>query len=448
LQNLLPFLLFYLAVEIEPPSIVVSPGDSAIVNIKVLKDSKVIKPDRVDWEVIPPHIATIRDGVLRGKREGIGVVRAKVKALGEEKVVHAYLEVKRKKKIRIELFPKKVLLEPGEEVLFKAVLIGEEGRKERLSLLKYKVIPSWIGSINKKGKFKAGSKKGVGEVVGIAEIEGEKYMASSKVFVGLEKENIHKVRLFPRFIILTPGEQVFFTPEDGIEFEDAEIEYWVTPHSIGEISEDGLFTARETGRGEVWVSFKRGGEIGIGKALVVIRPYEKVPRIEPPFLVLRKDEEASLRILGRIPPPLGRRIKVESVPPSLIEIERDGKRIKVKGRSKGVGFIKFSIGERGRKIEERIPIIVGERKLKLIPERAAVRIGERIRVQVKGDGQNPVKYHFIVRPPFAGRIEGDYFIPTGEARKAYILAIVDEKGGGGGISLIKILPRRPLRFPK
>jgi hypothetical protein len=441
-------LLLLLAIQprviIDPPSILLAPGDTVGVSaIFLTEKGKEIKPKDIEWEVVPRKLGRVEKGIFKAMEPGIGVLKAKIEYERKIWVGNAYVEINPKRRLRIHLKPKWARLEPGEEIKFEI--------EPSVEVTEWKVIPQWLGEI-KEGLFKAGERRGAGQVVAVVKTEEGRGLGTAQVVVGSPEEFELKVKINPPFVVLSKNEEMrFHYTVEGGKPEKLKLTWWLEPSFIGEIDEEGnLRVNAERGRGAVWLLAETEGKVGLGRAIVVVAPPGERPELNiiPPYLVLLPGESSTIEIqIKNIPIEKIKKRKPRILwrvrPPRLGNIRGRGPRaIFNAGEEPGIGAIVLNIGRgRGRDVlRTAIPVIVGNNKLSISPIEVTLSPGDTVRFHLKGPPELTSEVEWIVRPANGGKIgEDGTFTPSGASTKVYVIALLPKKlGGGGAIALVRV----------
>lgn len=419
------FLSIILVSHITPERILVWPGDSVRLTITGGKIKKIV--------VLPDKIGYVRNNFFYARRSGEGVIKviyrdaspsyAFVKVIGSRGV------------LKIRVVPKKVELMPGDSMKF-IVKLPEKIDPERC-FINWRVLPSWLGTVNLDGEFVAGSRFGRGKVIAVVRCGRRRGFGFASVVVG-EKIKFKKVSISPNPLyipdILKGKAKLEILPEIGT-FDS--VDWLVEPRGLGFVNERFEFVpVKSVGRGVIWFTGWKNDEVYTGKTFVLLgRPR---PRIEISRNVITPGESLTVRVFMRNQIP-GKFFKW-SVEPGwigrFVDPFRFPETIFIAGKKNAVGTIYIS--HQGKPLDfTRTPLIVGIHEVELEPQDTIIKIGETIRFRIKSDYVGSWK----VFPPIAGEIDQDgNFKAEVPLRRAYIIYEITDDGGGGGISTITILP--------
>lgn len=297
---MLLLLLLSLELHISPNPIEGRMGDKIPLSVIIVNEEGEPTTGVIEFEIVPNDLGHIENNTLIPNKNGRGVLKCEATMDGEKITSYAYIHITEEKKARI--VPTSVTIEIGEEIQFKIL----EG-----NLIKWKVIPEKIGRI-RDGLFKA-KKNGRGRIVAILE-NGNILSAFVRV-----KGKIGQLEIFPRFRRVKIGEKIqFYIKEKG------NVIWEVEPEDIGNIDENGLFSAKSLGRGIVIVKIKEGSTELIGRAILVVSGKIRA-RIIPEKITLLPGESARFQI--KFDPDITNReipVKWKVIPEECGSIRKDG----------------------------------------------------------------------------------------------------------------------------
>ena len=297
---MLLLLLLSLELHISPNPIEGRMGDKIPLSVIIVNEEGEPTIGVIEFEIVPHDLGRIENNTLIPNKNGRGVLKCEATMDGEKITGYAYIHITEEKKARI--VPTSVTIEIGEEIQFKIL----EG-----NLIKWKVIPEEIGGI-RDGLFKA-KKTGRGRIVAILE-NGNILSAFVRV-----KGKIGQLEIFPRFKRVKIGEKIQFSIK-----EKGNVIWEVEPEDIGNIDENGLFSAKSPGRGIVIVKIKEGSTELIGRAILVVSGKIRA-RIIPEKISLRPGESARFQI--KFDPDITNReipVKWKVIPKECGIIRKDG----------------------------------------------------------------------------------------------------------------------------
>jgi hypothetical protein len=241
-----------LDVTIDPSSAAVDPGGVQQFDVRVTdpQSGDEVEGD-VRWVVIPERFGTIDgDGLFTAATdEGSGRVAARVTAGDREGVGDAVVVVGSPPGpgVRVSVVPPQTLLAPGEGLEFEAIVTDQAGDPIDADV-RWSVMPTRLGVVDATGMFTAGPDEGVGRIVAsVATSEGP-----ARGFAHVEVRRAGpagvRIRVRPREAAVTLGGDVQFEAlvvgPDGDPL-DVPVDWTVRPAWIGEIDQDGLFTAAD-----------------------------------------------------------------------------------------------------------------------------------------------------------------------------------------------------------
>ncbi len=432
-----------LKVNVKPDKIELSPGKTIKIKVEVYDDGKRVDPQWVRYRVVPKFLGRVRNGSLTAFREGTGVVKAIAKYKDKVGVGFAFLTVEeRKDLLNVKIEPARIRLQPGEEerLFLFATFNNEPIEAEKIH---WKVIPSWLGQVDREGVFHAGERIGAGKVVAVVEYKNNSKVATVPVLIGRPREFPLDVKITPSFAVVPVGDRIEFESDVmnvkfGVE-DSVKFSWWLDPPDLGSI-EDGEFLGMKPGRGTVWALASYGDQVGLGRAMVVVREELRGGfDISPSDLVLDPGEKRE--ILFRPPrrrPPL---LDFDFIPEDFGSVffnPEERSLVIEAGESPGVGFIEVRGDER---VVHRLPVLIGKRRLEIEPREVTVRPGERIHFKVKSKELSSGVYRWKVIPEIGGMIdENGTFVASGSVKRVYVLCEIDKKyGGGGAVSIVNVM---------
>jgi hypothetical protein len=308
--------------------------------------------------------------------------------------------------LELHILPNPIEGKVGERIPFTVRFLDNEGKILK-SKLTFSVTPASFGKVQ--GDFFIANEVGRGVLRCRSEING-KYTTG---FAYIRISDKEKAKIFPPVAILQKGEKTTFTITGG------RVKEWkCLPVNIGNI-ENGVFTARNTGKGRV-IAVLENGEIKTAFVRVkgtlsdiTIKPRFK--RINPGETVqfgVEENEKVIWSVEGE---------KVGEINPSgLFTAKMPGKAV----------ILAQSNGSEAR----AIVIVKGELGLRIIPESAELKPGETVQFKVKAEGFGdinvPVRWEVI--PQRCGLIRKDgTFIAGKIPTKGRVVAILPERFGKG-----------------
>jgi hypothetical protein len=258
-----------LRVRIHPHRPVLAPGEQLQFEARVIGTGEP-SDWTTEWAVFPGDLGTITpDGLLTanpafgdpasgefGPHEG--VVGAQI-TLPDGSVLadRAHVRITTPgQPVRVHVTPSFAIVPPGESVAFEAVVFGPDGDAVEIPVV-WRVTPAHIGTISSDGVFTASDlaiepnswQRPRGQVV--AEVRaagGQTFRGAAVVVIDLPNPEA-TVRISPKSVEVHEGESSQFHADarlaDGTPVEIA-FEWRVTDPALGDVTQDGVFTATET----------------------------------------------------------------------------------------------------------------------------------------------------------------------------------------------------------
>lgn len=173
--------------------------------------------------------------------------------------------------------PREASLNFGEGAKFEAQIFGLTGTIPPLASYAWRVEPDSMGSITEDGFFIAGRYDGEATVICEAKygVVPVRLLGKASVIIGRRHDPAVKVIVAPRNAVVPPGtSQKFgftFVTADNIPIHDFHVKWVVEPRTLGEIDQDGLFTAGlQLGQGSVIAYVEIAGALYRGFARVTV----------------------------------------------------------------------------------------------------------------------------------------------------------------------------------
>ncbi len=182
---------------------------------------------------------------------------------------------------RLIITPPEVSLEPGQGQRFEAALFGANGQPMRIAGIQWRVEPDSLGKITEDGFFMAGRMPGEVRVIAEAKAEGHNAVFAARALVRIGRPEPPRLRVVirPEAAVVPPGEQqkfaAFVLRPNGDPVPITRTRWEVHPRNLGEITDEGVFTAgREFAHGEVvaFVATPEGVFHGAARVTVAVRP--------------------------------------------------------------------------------------------------------------------------------------------------------------------------------
>lgn len=173
--------------------------------------------------------------------------------------------------------PREVSLNHGEGVKFEAGAFGLHNPLSTLVDYKWRVEPDSLGRITEDGFFIAGRYDGEATIICEAEFGFPRLrlLARARVFIGRLHDPKVKVIVTPENAVVPPGAsqpyRLTFVTAANDPVLDYRVKWTVEPRHLGEITQDGLFTAGPAiGQGQVIAYVEIRGELFRGAARVTV----------------------------------------------------------------------------------------------------------------------------------------------------------------------------------
>lgn len=375
--------------------------------------------------------------------------------------------------VTVKVSPNPAVVKPKEAVQFKADVTDSSENLITDAKIKWDVKPEFLGKIGPDGLFLASNKEGKGIVRALVETKMGRGIGHALLVVGREnQEHGLKVKVIPPRTFAKIGEPIQFKAEvfdnDGKPVEGAKLVWKVAPPHVGTITQDGLFTGAEFGKGKIIVLAKLGELEGAGNAIVMVgEPGKYLPvQIRPLHVVMKPGETQQFKfeILGPRDDSMPVKTEWKVVPEGLGTITNDG--IFTANKEKGKGFVGVIVKIGNMTGGDRASVIIGKPeklRVKIYPKFAVVEPMGTIQFHAEvfdGNGdvvQTPIKWE--VKPNKFGTINSEgLFTADGEVGKCEVLAIVPQEFGVGldraGVVigkdmplLVRIEPRSPRLKP-
>jgi len=175
--------------------------------------------------------------------------------------------------------PREVGLNHGEGVKFEAQVFGLTGIIPLLTAYTWRVEPDSLGSITEDGFFIAGRYEGEATIICEARfgVVPLRLLGKVRVIIGRQRDPLVKVVVAPHNAVVPPGasqKYIFtFVTANNIPVPEFHVKWVVEPRHLGEINQDGVFTAgQEIGQGAVIAFVEIAGALYRGFARVTVAP--------------------------------------------------------------------------------------------------------------------------------------------------------------------------------
>ncbi|MDI6739812.1 MAG: hypothetical protein QME74_05550 [Candidatus Edwardsbacteria bacterium] len=332
----------------------------------------------------------------------------------------------------------------------------------------WRVIPAGLGTIDAAGTFIASNRPGQGivrAVIGSGDREtvGHAYVRVAAGAVQRLSVNVSPVRALVR--TGATGEASPFAVRvfdaNNTEIIGAEISWKVIPPDLGDIDQNGVFTARNPGAGRIVALAKTSDAKGLGQARVQVVTAERSQR----FTVVISPKRARVPAGGTaaftaaVSDPDGRpveatlRYTVE--PPSLGAIDAGG--TFTAGDKPGTGIVRVVAASDKAIGSDRALVTVGERHkrylVRLKPRQAALRAGESIQFTAEAFDQDgnqfvPPLWNWKVIPERLGTITPEGLFTAGDPPWRAMVGRITVRlppvyGQGDDAAAIRIKPGLP-----
>lgn len=173
--------------------------------------------------------------------------------------------------------PREAELNHGEGVKFEAQIFGLNGIIPPLATYTWRVEPDSLGSITEDGFFIAGRYEGEATIICEARfgVVPVRLLGKARVIIGRQRDPLIKVVVAPRNAVVPPGTSQKFTftfvTANNIPVPEFHVKWIVEPRSLGEINQDGVFTAgQQNGQGSVIALVEINGALYRGFARVTV----------------------------------------------------------------------------------------------------------------------------------------------------------------------------------
>ncbi len=308
--------------------------------------------------------------------------------------------------LELHISPNPIEGKVEERIPFSVSVLDREGTRIKGNL-SFSVFPNSLGRVQ--GNFFVANKEGRGVLKCKSRIDGKYVNGFAYIKIG-SKETAN---IIPPVSILKKGETTKFNISGGKAKE-----WKCIPANIGDIR-NGIFTAKNTGKGRV-IAVLTNGEIKT--ALVRVSGVIREIQISPRFKRLKTGENVQFKITGK-----------EKVFWS-VEGENVGT-INSNGlftaKTPGKAVIKAKIDKTEG---QAIVIVSGEIGLRIIPETATLKPGEKalFKVNAEGFGNKNIPINWKVVPQRCGTIRKDgTFIAGKVPSKGRVIAVLPGRFGKG-----------------
>ncbi len=446
MTSLMLVLFATLRVWISPGTLTLAPGEEQRIEVQVERDGQRVTPDSVRFEVLPPRLGHVEKGVFYAGTPGVGVLRAIVRVGREEAVGHAALQIGRRvHRLRVDIVPREVTLEPSASLPFQLRVLEPDGRESPDARLEVTVVPPWLGTWDpEKQVFQAGPFAGRGMLVAVARTpDGRTGIARARVRIHAPGARPRlRFQVEPRALELKPGERRRLQVRvPGVPTENLEVFLYPDPPELGTVRSGTEFVAgRDTLRGNLWVAVRTpDGRSGILAVPVAVGLPLPRPRILPARIHVRpRGEAVPVRLSwGRRPPRFLKgtlkRPRWRVVPRDLARVQGRGLEIRVRARRPGVGLLVAEV--KGHPVAAAPLFAVPE--VPLVAEPDTVKVGQTFEVKPADGTQGLEGWRVVAVPRRRAQAVGPGRFKALEPGEVWILA---ETQGKGGAVRVRIVP--------
>jgi hypothetical protein len=311
--------------------------------------------------------------------------------------------------LELHVSPNPIEGKVGEKIPFTVKVLDREGKILERDL-SFSVVPSSLGRVQ--GNFFVATEEGRGVLRCISTKNGQRVTGFAYIKIG----NRESAKIVPPIAILKKGKRIKFTIAGGTAKE-----WKCIPAGIGNVR-NGIFTAENSGKGRV-IALLTNGEI----KTAFVRVIGKISDIQitPQFKRIKVGEKVQFEIRG------DERVTWKVEGENIGEINSSGS-FKAKTPGKAV-IIAEQNGKKGR----AIVVVSGEVGLRIIPESAILKTGERVhfKVNAEGFGNANIPVNWKVIPERCGQIRKDGTFIAGEIpTKGRVIAVLPQRFGKGAVS--------------
>ena len=378
-----------LKVVVIPNKAVVATEASCQFEAEVFDERETRVEADIRWSVSPELGKINQNGFFQaGKRKGKGLIKAFAEnRQGYGRGFALVIVDGLRKKLKVEVIPKRKILYKKEKFQFKAVVKDYRGRIVDAKI-EWKVKGD-IRKISSNGLFIAGDREGKGFVIVEAKYKGLTGKGLSYVTIKGERPPLD-IKIIPKEVTVEQGKTCQFKVEI-LTSEGSNITYevrWkVDPTSLGTITQDGLFTASYfnvpsmEGHVIVYVKTENGREAKAVADVTVVPAYLEIAVVPNPATVKVGEE---IQFKAYYP------IKIDKSNISRLQWRVEPEYLGTIDRYTGL-FRAMSVGE-GKVIAEIPNVAKGEAKLivtskelivKINPAHAIVEMGKKQQFKIE-----------------------------------------------------------------
>ncbi len=404
----------------------------------------------LNWEVIPAELGKISPTgqFTASANAGQGMVRVIAKGRdGRTALGHALIKIEagRTARLKLEVTPAGSELRLGERVRFTCQALTPEGTPIDSPAIIWQVVPDKLGSIDRQGNFTPLT-TGQGRVVARVAGPNSKGVGQTGILV-LEEEQPLLVELTPARIKLAPGASAKVTTQvrDASDQPvEAKIKYSLSPSTLGEIDEDGNFTAGPTaGPGLIKAQVVSGNRRGSGRAMVVIEPLRRQYSVRLKPRQATVEAGTSLQLELEVRDQDGREANQRSIdwkliPQDIGTITPQG--LFTAGERTGFGRIVASLSEGDARGQDAVTVRIISRsrnQVRISPAKSGLKPGQMIQFTARisdgpGRAGEDARVRWSVSPSGLGTITQQGLFTAGSfTGSGMVVAEVPPELGGG-----------------
>ncbi len=146
--------------------------------------------------------------------------------------------------------PQKAVLAPGEGQQFHAQLFSQYAIPAPMGIIKWTVMPDTLGTITDDGYFVAGDHPGDGEIMAVLPMNGMNIQAKARITI-TDKKLPLRLEIYPERKVVQIGDTLKFkvraSSVGNIPLPALSFQWFVMPRGLAEISQRGVFVAKNYG---------------------------------------------------------------------------------------------------------------------------------------------------------------------------------------------------------